>query len=198
MISNLYVVGNKVDVPEQSKISKHQVSDVITFIGKMSYDPNIVAVNYFASEIFPILQKINSSLKFYIVGANPSEKIKDLGLNQNIVVTGFVESVEPFYQDSTIIVAPMLTGAGIQNKIIQAMSYGCCVVTTTIGAEGLDIQHGEIGIADTTKEMIAMMSALLQSRDKRVSMGLAARKYVEENLSEKVISEQFWNFIFKK
>ena len=89
----------------------------------------------------------------------------------------------------------MLTGAGIQNKIIQAMAYGCCVITTSIGAEGLDIRRGEIAIADGDHALIQTVLDLLENRRKRVEMGKLAREYVIQNLSEDVIQKQFWQFI---
>ncbi|MCM1139464.1 MAG: glycosyltransferase family 4 protein [Muribaculum sp.] len=183
-----------VEIPDESLVSQHDEDNVISFMGKMDTEPNVIAVNYFAHQIFPKLKEKFPNLKFKIVGSHP-ERIQFLSEIHDIKVTGFVDSLEPYYQSSTIVVAPMLTGAGIQNKIIQGMSYGCCVATTTIGAEGLTINNNEIAIIDGTDKWIETISYLLQNRQSRIDMGIKAREYVRNNLSPEIISRQFWDFI---
>lgn len=195
MEKEIYVVGNKVEIPDDILVSKHESDGILVFVGKMNYEPNVVAVTWFAEHVLPKLLVTYPNLQFQIVGAHPEKRILRLSDNPNIQVTGFVESIEPYFQRATIVVAPMLTGAGIQNKIIQAMSYGCCVVTTSIGAEGLTINHNEIAVWDDEDKMVNGIKLLLSDREKRASMGKVARKYVMDNLSPKVITEQFWTFM---
>ena len=178
MSSKIYVVGNKVDIPDSSLVSRHSNNDTIVFVGKMSYAPNILAVTHFADNIFPSLCINRPNLKFIIVGACPGNNVKKLVERPNIVVTGYVDSVGPYYRHATIVIAPMLIGAGIQNKILQAMSYGCCVVTTSIGVEGLTVNHDEIGVFANDISMIQGISALLNNPVKRMEMGESARRYI--------------------
>lgn len=189
------MVGNKVEIPNDIFVSKHESDGILVFVGKMNYEPNVVAVTWFAEHVLPKLLVTYPNLQFQIVGAHPEKRIQRLSDNPNIQVTGFVESVEPYFQNATIVVAPMLTGAGIQNKIIQAMSYGCCVVTTPIGAEGLTINHNEIAVLGSESEMIDGIANLLINREKRIEMGRSARQYVIDNLSTEVIAKQFWSFM---
>lgn len=191
----IHTVGNKVDIPKDDDVAKHKFDNQIIFVGKMSYEPNIVAVTYFANFIFPKLKEIIPDLRFTIIGANPDNRVYKLREISGVEITGFVDSVEPYFQNSTIVVAPMLTGAGIQNKIIQAMSYGCCVATTSIGAEGLSIENNEIAIFGNEQDWIEGLSILLKNRDLRREMGVKARNYVIEHLSNNIIAKQFWNFI---
>jgi glycosyltransferase, family 1 len=195
MPANIHVVGNKVNVPDISRISKHEHSNVLVFIGKMNYDPNVIAVLYFVNKIFPSLCVEFPDLQFIIVGANPDKRIQKLASHDNITVTGYVDSIELFYQKATIVVAPMLTGAGIQNKIIQAMSYGCCVMTTSIGAEGLNIRNNEIAIFDEDQQMKDGILFLLNNPELRRKMGINARQYVIDYLSNDIIADQFWTFM---
>ncbi len=195
MSKNIYIVENLTFIPNKDSISKHDCENQLVFVGKMNYEPNIVAVTYFAKRILPTLRQMYKDLEFIIVGAHPSGKVKQLTQLPGVSVTGYVESIESYLQKATIVVAPMLTGAGVQNKIIQAMSYGCCVVTTPIGAEGLHIQGKEIEVLDGEESMILGMQNLLNNKDLRREMGHLARQYVIDNLSEEVVASQFWEFI---
>ena len=195
MKKDIFVVGNLVDLPVETLLSKHDSDNIVLFVGKMSYEPNVIAVSYFAHKIFPILKSRFKQLKFIIAGANPDQRVVELEKITGIQVTGFVETLIPYFQKATVVIAPMLTGAGIQNKIIQAMSFACCVATTPIGAEGLDIRNNEIAVFSKYDEWIIGLENLLIDRQERKAMGLKARTYVEENLSRDSISKQFDSFI---
>ena len=195
MNREIYVVGNKVDIPDVCDISQHNDENLLLFVGKMNYEPNVVAVTSFAQNVLPGLLKFHPELQFLIVGAHPDKRVKKLADEKNIVVTGFVDSLEPYFQQATIVVAPMLTGAGIQNKIIQAMSYACCVATTPIGAEGLHINNDEIAVWKSIEEWIIGINSLLNNREVRKKMGMSARQYVIDNLSPAIVEKQFWKFV---
>lgn len=190
-MTKIVVFSNYVDYPEESKVSQHEDNNTIMFLGKMDYEPNMTAVSYFVNKIFPTLKQKYKDLRFQIVGANPTKEVLELGNIPGVEVTGFVESTEPYFQNATIVIAPMLTGAGVQNKIIQAMSYGCCVATTTIGSEGISLRSEEIGIFNGEKEWIDGLSELLEDKDRRVWMGKEARKTIIDTLSRERVYEQF-------
>lgn len=133
-----HIVGNYIDL-HSGQISKFDFSNkLIVFVGKMDYEPNISATSFFAKEIFPLIKRQIPDIKFTIVGSNPTPAIKKLEKIEGVKVTGYVESIEPWFEQASIIVAPMISGSGVQNKILQALSKGCCVVTTPIGNEGLE------------------------------------------------------------
>jgi len=191
---SIHVVGNWVEFDEDTRMSQN-VDDCIVFVGKMNYEPNIVAVDNFVKNVFPqiIIQRPNT--KLYIVGADPVKKIILLGNGRNIIVTGFVEDVDVYYSKSTVVIAPMLTGAGIQNKIIQAMSLGCSVVTTIIGAEGLNNITNQIAVVNGNIELRNKVLELLSNKEVRIEMGNSAREYVKSNLTFSAIEKQFNEFI---
>lgn len=191
----IHLVGNMVEIPDSASCCTHTGEDTIIFVGKMSYDPNVVAVTYFTKEIYPKLKEQFPNLKFIIIGSTPINKVKELEKINGVEVTGFVDSIEPYFQNTSIVVAPMLTGAGIQNKIIQAMAHGCCVATTPIGAEGLTIKNEEIKIFNDSADWINGLAELLKDQDKRKFLGQKAREYVINNLSESIIKEEFNRFI---
>jgi glycosyltransferase involved in cell wall biosynthesis len=166
----------------------------LAFIGKMSYAPNILAVSNFVKNVLPLIRNKIPDVTFYIVGASPDRDVLKLHDGKKVIVTGFVENINEYFNLASIIVAPMLSGAGIQNKIIQAMGSGKCVVTTPIGAEGLIIK-GEIAIEKNDNDMAERIIFLLSHKDVRCAMGKDARKYVQQNLSFDAISQQFYKLV---
>lgn len=190
-MAGIVVIGNYVSFPPIEETCRHDNDNTIMFLGKMDYEPNITGVTYFVNRVFPDLRKKNPNLKFKIVGARPAPEIMALKKFDGIEVTGFVESTVPYFQEATIVVAPMLSGAGVQNKIIQAMSYGCCVATTSIGAEGLDLSGGDLLIFNSDSEWINGLDGLLRNREKRVQVGSSARETISRTLVKDEVYKQF-------
>ncbi len=191
MEKGIQVIGNMVDVSEYvQEIEGHNLA----FIGKMSYAPNILAVSNFVKNVLPLVRNKIPDVTFYIVGASPCKEVLKLHDGKSVIVTGFVEDISEYFNLASIIVAPMLSGAGIQNKIIQAMGRGKCVVTTPIGAEGLIIKD-EIAIEKNDNDMAEKIIFLLNRKDVRCAMGRNARKYVQQHLSLDAISQQFYELI---
>ncbi len=171
---------------------EHSSSDII-FIGKMDYAPNILAVDFFARQVLP---KMNAKCKFYIVGTKPTNIVEELGKLPNVCVTGFVESVTPYMQSSAIVVAPMLSGSGVQNKILEAMAHGCCVVTTPIGLEGIEhLREALVVCPPDAEKMAESIDELLNNPVLRKAKGREARRVVYENFSRKNIFEQYKTFV---
>lgn len=191
-----FIVSNSVNLPPLSECNRHSIPSgrpVLSFVGMMSYLPNIYAMKFFISRVFPhILQKYPDTL-LRIVGGNPAEEIRRLA-SDNIVVTGFVNDLTPVFRDCTAFVAPLLTGSGVQNKILQAMAHKACVVTTRFGAEGLDAGNGLIVCNEPTK-MAQQICELIENPQKRSLTGEAARQYVANNFSEEKVKQEFDIFI---
>lgn len=191
-ISNLFVVGNMVKVTGQAVIPSKAHRNIL-FVGKMSYEPNILAVTNFVRNVLPNILMIFPDVMFYIVGASPVERVRKLS-NDHVVVTGFVEDLFDYYSKASVVVAPMLSGAGIQNKIIQAMALGCCVLTTSIGAEGLDEQCGGFVVRNGNEEISNAITKLLAQPILRDETGRKAREYILSTMTEDVIIEEFKQF----
>lgn len=190
---NLCVIGNMVQSTGK-QVRPAENENMILFVGRMDYEPNVIAVINFVRNIFPYIKSYFPLAKFYIVGASPCSRVLKLA-DKDVIVTGFVDDIYDFYAKATIVVAPMLTGAGIQNKIIQAMELGCCVVTTTIGAEGLDIQNEELVIAKDANDMMKKIHYLLENPCERAKIGEKAVAYIEKTVSESIIFNDFMNFV---
>jgi glycosyltransferase involved in cell wall biosynthesis len=114
----------------------------IMFIGSFLHDPNVDAVKYFINEILPNIKQKIQNVKFFIIGSNPTEEIKKLA-SDDVIVTGFVKDLQPFYDKYRVMVAPLRYGAGIKGKVTQSLTKGLPLITTPIGAEGMNLIDGE-------------------------------------------------------
>lgn len=156
----------------------------IVFTGKMDYRPNVDAVTWFASEIWPHLE----NARFVIVGQQPSERVQMLASDPRITITGRVESVQPFLQSAGVYVAPLRMGSGTRLKILEAMACGCAVVATSLAAAGLSERaRAALHIADGAADFAAAVRDLMYSAERRAAMGIAAREAVQAEYDWSVI-----------
>lgn len=112
----------------------------IVFTGAMDYWPNVDAVAWFAEEMFPRLRARLPDAVFHIVGGNPAPRVQALASVPGVTVTGRVPDVRPYLTHARVAVAPMRVARGIQNKILEGMSMGKVVVTTSQGLEGISAE----------------------------------------------------------
>lgn len=163
----------------------------LVFTGDMSFFQNIDTVKYFAEKIFPLVRQKRSDVKFYIVGKNPvKDVIKLAGKDPSIIVTGFVKDISEYLKKAALFVAPIRTGSGIRNKILEAMSWGIPVVTTYNGKEGIQAENGKsIVLSEKPKDFARRIIELLQTPHKRAEIGQAGRSLVHEKYQWQAISE---------
>ena len=140
---------------------------VVTFVGAMDWEPNVDGVEYFAGEIWPAIQAEVPEARFRIVGRNPDRRVKKWA-SQSIEVTGRVPSVVEYLQQSAVVIVPLRIGGGTRLKIYEAMATAKAVVSTTVGAEGLDVHHGrDIMLADDARSFAQAVIMLLRDRELR-------------------------------
>ncbi|MFB3903570.1 MAG: glycosyltransferase [Acidobacteriota bacterium] len=165
-------------------------SRTLTFIGSMDYPPNIDAVVWFSREVFPGLRAELPDLGCRVVGSRPDRQVIKLDENPAIEITGQVPDIRPYLRDSLALVVPLRSGGGTRLKILQALAAGCPVLSTTIGAEGLDLCPGRHFLkADSVDEWVAAVKRLRESPDSVAEIARAGRSLVEERYSwEKCLS----------
>ncbi len=193
-----FIVSNAVRaVAEEHRCAHDPASHNIVFVGKMDYEPNVLAVDFFARKVLPLLNDgLTIPYRFLIVGASPAPAVEALASLPNVEVTGFVDSVTPYYRNAAIVVAPMLSGSGVQNKILQALAHGCCVVTTPTGFEGIE----RLGDIITVKEPDAKLWAqtireMLADRQKTAVIGVRSAERVIEEFGIDTVRRQFRDFV---
>jgi sugar transferase (PEP-CTERM/EpsH1 system associated) len=152
----------------------------ILFCGSLDVSMNSDAAEYFAGEIYPRIRRSLPGAIFRIVGRSPSRRLRRLSRQSGIVVTGTVPDVRPYYQNAAVAVAPFRLGAGTKLKILEAMAMGVPVVSTALGAQGMEVADGEhIFIEDQPHRFADRVLDLF--RDGRLAREMAwqARRLVE-------------------
>ena len=120
----------------------------MVFVGSFNHSPNADAVQWFVSEVLPLITKVLPEAQLHVVGTNPPANIEKLS-GSSVVIHGFVEDLDTFFSEMSLSVVPLRFGAGMKGKVGSALRCGLPVVSTSIGCEGTEIQPEEgILIAD--------------------------------------------------
>ena len=164
-VKNVWVIPNiHEEIYLSEKVAFDQRSGLV-FIGSYNHPPNIDAVKWLCLEIMPLVWASRPDITVNLLGSNLKDEVKELASDQ-VVVTGYVPEVEPYFQKSRIFVAPLRFGAGMKGKIGQSLSLGLPTITTRIGAEGMGlIDHQDVLIADTAEEFAQAVIELYDNRE---------------------------------
>ncbi|HVA62086.1 MAG TPA: glycosyltransferase [Terriglobales bacterium] len=182
----LAVVPNVVEVAaEAASAPAGGPAAVVLFQGSMDWYPNRDAVEYFAHEILPLIRAEQPAVKFVVAGRNPPRAlVEGLAGRTEIEFTGAVAAMEPYLQAATLAVVPLRLGSGTRIKILEACAAGRAVVSTTMGAEGLELRNGgEIALADGPTDFARQVILLLRDRRRREAMAAAGRAAVSQRYS---------------
>jgi len=153
--------------PSASNSDKADPAPLVTFVGAMDWEPNVDGVEYFCNEVWPVIKTELSAARFRIVGRNPGRRVQKLA-SDSVEVTGRVPSVVEHLRESAVVIVPLRIGGGTRLKIYEAMAAGKAVVSTTVGAEGLDIHHGrDIILADDARTFSQAVILLMRDREMR-------------------------------
>jgi glycosyltransferase involved in cell wall biosynthesis len=173
------VVENGVDIT-QCAFTNPNASHTLLFVGTLGYLPNADAGRWFCDEIFPRITNALPDAEFEMVGRAPRRTVQALSRRKNVRVTANVEDLQPHYENAGVVVVPLRAGGGTRLKILEAMAYGRAVVSTRVGAEGLDVRDGEnIFLADTPREFAERVIFLLRNLAARERVARNARRWVE-------------------
>jgi glycosyltransferase involved in cell wall biosynthesis len=133
----------------------------ILFVGLMAYHANVDGAVWFVREVWPSVREQFPDKILTIVGANPSPEVLALATEPRVEVTGTVPDVKPYYDEAFAAIVPLRVGGGTRLKILEAMAAGVPVISTAVGAEGLDVQSGKnILLAETAEEWATCLNTL--------------------------------------
>jgi glycosyltransferase involved in cell wall biosynthesis len=174
-VRNVQVIPNGVDIPDVGA-AKRSVRPTVMFTGVMSYQPNVDAVLYFADRIWPAVRERVPEAVFQIVGRSPATAILELASRAGIEILVDVTSVQACLAEAWLAVAPMQTGAGIKNKILEAWSVGTPVAMTPIARNGLAEAPPELLLTAEDDALSVLVAELLTDTPRRLALGELARR----------------------
>lgn len=164
----------------------------LIYTGGMNMFANKDAVMYFLEQTWPLVKHARPDVRFYAVGQDPPPELHAFAARDpNVTVTGYVDDIRPFVRKAAVYVVPLRVGGGTRLKVLDAMSSGKAIVSTSIGCEGIDVTPGEhVLLADSPAEFARQTLALLGDPDRRATLGMAARQLVERRYAWPVIGDR--------
>lgn len=166
----------------------------VVFFGKMDYQPNIDAVLWFVKNVLP---HIDQEIRFIIVGAYPTKVIRNLEKKyKNIKVTGYIEDPYQIIQSSLCVVAPMQTGAGIQNKILESMALGTINIVSSLAAKPIGAIHEkDFLVIDDPIEIANKINDIFRHPEKYYSLKINSRNFIKNNFTWDIYEKKLLQII---
>ena len=164
-IADTYHLGDDAHL-ELPELRFDDTAKKLMYVGFLGWEPNVQGLLWFIEQVWPQLVERHPDLRFYIVGKNPDQRLREaVTAHSGITLTGYVADLDAVYRDSRVSVAPLLFGSGMKVKVLDAMARGIPTVTTSVGAEGIDVEHGrELLVEDERQGMVESIDALLTDR----------------------------------
>ncbi|MCD6112158.1 MAG: glycosyltransferase [Bacteroidales bacterium] len=163
-------------------------------IGSMNWIPNVEGIKWFIDEAWPKIHMQYPELKFYLAGREMPNWLKNLN-SQNIVVLGEVDNASEFINSKAIMIVPLLSGSGIRIKIIEGMKLGKTIISTSIGAEGINyLNNKDILIADTADDFFNAVKRCVEDKKFCIEIGSNAKKLISNQYNSKKIIEKLVEF----
>lgn len=190
-LTHIHTVPIGVDTDYFQPVDRNAGSVNILSIGTMHWPPNVESMLYFYKEILPLVRKQIPNCTLTIAGQQPVAAIRALAADPAVRVTGYVSDAREVARDCGVFVVPLLSGSGVRVKILNAMAMGLPIVSTSVGAEGLDARPGTaVLIADTPEGFARAVVEVMKRRDLAERLGREGRALVCEKYSWKTIGER--------
>lgn len=160
----------------------------LVFSGTMDFRPNVDAVLWFVDHVWPHIRTTKPATQIIIVGQRPHARLDRLRAIDGVQITGAVDDVRPYLLGALVCIVPLRMGGGTRLKVLDAMSLARAVVSTSMGVDGFDVQHGrELMIADGAEAFATAVLQLIDDQPQRAALGERARRFVEASYDWKMI-----------
>jgi len=167
-------------------------SNSVFHLGSLDWKPNLEGVSWFIDEVIPL---VKSDIKFQVAGRNIPSWLGKMN-QEKVEIVGEVESAKQYIANQGIMIVPLLSGGGMRVKIIEGMALSKPLITTSIGAEGIDVDHNEhVLIADTAEDFADQLERLYADKNLRKRLAINARKLIATNFDNKIIIQKLIEFI---
>ena len=187
----IYLIPNGVDCENRLAPNESFAPNTLIYPGAVTYSANLDAMRYFVREILPHVRAVEPRVRLHITGHAEQVAINELSVDNAVSFTGYVKDIRPYIRASAICIVPLRVGGGTRLKILEAMMLGTPVVSTSKGAEGLDVRDGEhLLLADTPIEFADATLRLFRDVELRQRIACAAQEYVCATYDWKTIGDR--------
>ncbi len=179
-ISNIHEINVEEYVPSQEKI--------LFFLGNYNHLPNVWSARHIAKDIYPEIQKHHPASSLWIAGSNAPDEVRRLGDREGVKFLGYIpeEQLSAIYSQVSLVLAPVVSGAGVKGKILEAIAYAKPVLTNDMGNEGIDIKHTQDGfVANSIASTVQYSTEILNGAYDLKNIARNAQANVLSRFSEK-------------
>ena len=181
---NIEVVSNGVDIDYFAPWNEPRVADSLIFCAKLDYFPNAQAILHFCEQTLSLVWKHRPQVRLTIVGSKPPQSVQALTFDERITVTGYVPDIRPYLGTASVVIAPLLVAAGMQNKVLESLAMGMPTVATSRCSRTLGAQDGvHLLEAEEPQAFAKAIVELLDDPQLAQQMGEAGRQFVAEHYS---------------
>ena len=184
------VIPNGVDAEHFRPSGEAREAASLLFTGNFAYEPNVDAALWLARDLFPRLRREHPELQLWLVGNAPPQSLRALA-GEGMEVTGRVPDLRPWLTRATLYVSPLRMGAGIKNKVLEALATGCPLLATPLSADGIALEHGRHAWLAERSDFAAAARSLLADSATREGLALAGRRLVESRYSWRQVAERY-------
>jgi polysaccharide biosynthesis protein PslH len=176
--ANITVIPIAIDTDEQALVTRRPANPHIIHIGTMYWPPNIDGINWFLDTIYPLIKLQVPDVRCTLIGSRPPDSIvQHSNTDRTLTVTGYVEDPLPFLEDASMMMVPLRAGGGMRVKILNALSQGIPMVSTTVGCEGIQVEHDrDILVADEPQAFAQACVRLLTDYNLNARIAQAGRQ----------------------
>jgi len=185
------VIPNGIDLEfftAQEEVIREKAT--LLFVGNYEYAPNVDAAKYLAQEVLPRVRQIIPHARLQLVGNAPPPELQALA-SEHIEITGRVPDVRPYLARATAFVCPLRLGAGLKNKVLEALAMGIPVVATPLSVDGISVQHGESALVASPETIAEETIRLLNDAALQAKLSQNGRRLIEERYSWHSVANQY-------
>lgn len=187
---NISVIPNGVDLEHFKLHDTAREAATLLFTGNYEYAPNVDAALYLANVVLPKVRAQVPEAKLCLVGNAPPPKLLALS-SDHVIVTGHVPDVHPYLQTATVFVCPLRMGAGIKNKVLEALALGCPVVATPLSVDGIAVQHERDILIAELNGLPEAVTRLLRDGNLRNTLARNGRTLIEAQYTWSRVAEMY-------
>ena len=187
---NVHVIPNGVDIEQLQPSGAKRETAALLFTGNYEYPPNVDAALVLARDILPRVRASIPDAKLWLVGNAPPPELQALA-GDAITVTGRVPDVRPYLEKATVFVSPLRLGAGIKNKVLEALALGCPVAATPLSVDGIAVENERSALTADLDQLPEAVVRLLRDAELQRTLATNGRALIERDYTWTRVAEKY-------